>query len=128
MTARTELLATARRAALSLQRSIADKPPETPIETNVQSLNGLAAVIDGLVVDADQCGGVDCMGRVSDGVKLWVTRARLDAAEERVARYETMLRTIADLGQGDLGALGMLMDWESTAKSMAEIARSGLDA
>lgn len=123
---RAELLAMARRAASTLQQSIADKPPETPIETNAQSLNSLAGVIDALLADTDQCGGIDCMGRATDGVKVWVTRNRLEVAETRIARYERTLQSIVGAAEPGFSDLGMLVDWQSTAQAMAHTASSAL--
>lgn len=134
--ARTALLEAAGRASSSLQQSIAAKPPGTPIETNVESLGGLSTLIDALLADASRCGGVDCLGRAIDGVKLWVTRDQFEAmgkrvvqSEERAARheahasrYKATLRAIADAVQTQ-DEMDMLIDWQGTTRAMANAAR-----
>lgn len=123
---RAILLATGQRAAETLARSMADKPADAPIETNAGSLRGLAEVIGALVGEANRCGGVDCMGRSIDGMKLWVTRDRFEEIESRAARYEATLRAIARAAEAG-GDMDMLIDWQGTARAMSTSAQQALD-
>lgn len=123
---RAMMLVTAGRASSTLRQSIADKPPETPIKTNAQSLDGLAGLIDALLADTADCGGSDCMGRSVDGVKMWVIRDRLDAAARRAGRYEAALRAIAQAVGDGRDELDMLVDWQDTAQALARRARAAL--
>ena len=123
---RTKLLAMGRRAAETLAQSVAGKPAETPIETNAGSLRGLADVIEALLEEANRCGDIDCMGRSIDGTKLWVTRDRFEEVERRVARAESTLRAIAGAVQSDGGEMDMLIDWQGTARALAEAAQEAL--
>lgn len=123
---RATMLATAERASASLSQSVTGKPAETVIETNVQSLSGLARVMKVLLEDARACGGVDCMGRTVDGTKLWVTRDRLEAVEQRAQRYEAALRSIASTCADDAGEMDMLVDWQGTARALSALARQTL--
>lgn len=125
--ARVNLLATGRRASQTLAQSMADKPGEAAIETNVGSLRGLAEVIGALVDEANRCGGIDCMGRSVDGTKLWVTRDRFEEVERRASRYEATLRAIAAAVQADGGEMDMLIDWQVTARALAAAARQALE-
>lgn len=123
---RAALLATARNAADSLARSVIDKSDETPIETNIGSLRGLADLIGALVDDARRCGGLDCMGRSIDGTKLWITRDRFEDIERRAALYQAALRTIANAADQSGGEYGMLVDWQGTVDALSATARRAL--
>ncbi|HEU0066390.1 MAG TPA: hypothetical protein VFQ57_04025 [Sphingomonas sp.] len=125
--ARTDLLTTGARACDTLRRSMADKPADTMIETNAQSLTALADVIGSLVDEAGRCGGVDCMGRSIDGTRLWVTLDRFDAVERQAKRYEEALRVIASACSATTNELDMLIDWQGTARSLSATARAALD-
>ncbi|SEN60743.1 hypothetical protein SAMN05192583_3135 [Sphingomonas gellani] len=125
---RARLLETGRRAAETLGRSVADKPDDAPIETNIASLRGLAEVMSSLVDDAHRCGGIDCMGRSVDGVKLWVTRDRFEALERQAVRYGAALAAIAQAGETAGGDMDMLVDWQGTVRALSQVARRTLDA
>lgn len=126
-------LSGALRASSTLARSLVGKADDSPIETDVRSLRGLAEVIDALVEEAKRCGGPDCMGRAVDGVKLWVTQDRLAieaersaAASARLARYEDALRTIGEVQLLDPGGLDMLVDWHGVALQLRDVAQRAL--
>ena len=125
--ARASLLANGQRAAETLARSVAQKPAEMPIETNVGSLRGLSEVIGALVAETNRCGGIDCMGRSVDGTKTWVTRDRLDAVSQRAARLEEALRTIARAAsEAGGGEMDMLVDWQGTVRALGTVAHRAL--
>lgn len=127
MQARVRLIAAGQRAAESLGQSVAGRPGEAPIETNVGSLRGLAEVLSALVEDANRCGGVDCMGRSIDGTKLWVTRDRFEAVEQQAVRYRAALISIAQAGEASGSEFDMLVDWQGTVRALAQAARHALD-
>lgn len=125
--ARANLLANGQRAAETLARSVAEKPGDMPIETNVASLRGLSEVIGALVAETGRCGGPDCMGRSVDGTKTWVTRDRLEAVTQRAARMEEALRTIARAaGEAGGGEMDMLVDWQGTVRALGAVAQRAL--
>lgn len=127
------LLLTAERAAASLGGSLADKPDETNIQTDVRSLRGIAAVVDGLRTSLGRCGGADCMGHSPDGIRTWVraeemNRAsrRADAAEARARLLEAALDRIVACSAMPDGELSMMWDWRDIAAEMAACARAAL--
>ena len=123
---RNTILAVARRTSETLRASILEKPGDMTLETNVQSLQGLADVISFLTDETLRCGGEECMGRSIDGMKLWVTRDRYLELEERASRHASALRAIADAVGSDRDELAMLIDWEGTAQALAATAREAL--
>ena len=115
----------AERAAQALNASLAEKPDEKPIETDVRSLRGLSGVIGGLLGEVDRCGGVDCMGRALDGRRLWVTKDRFDAEKARADHAQACLDAILDAVRVDESRFGMLIDWQSIVTRVERIAQAG---
>lgn len=124
---RATILTVSRRAMETLRGSLADKPGDMTIETDVQSLQGLADVISRLLDEVLRCGGEECMGRSIDGVKLWVARDQYLALEQLNERHTRALRAIAEAISPRPDEMSMLIDWEETAQAFAATARAALE-
>ncbi|MEG3166320.1 hypothetical protein U1701_17160 [Sphingomonas sp. PB2P19] len=67
----------------------------TQIQTNAGILLAIGEVMALMLEDLHACDGTQCMGRAIDGMKLWVTQDRFNAAQKRAVRMEDALRRIA---------------------------------
>ena len=124
---RARVIATGRRAAETLEASVAGKPGDAVIETNVSSLRSLSEVVIALVEDAGRCGGPDCMGRSIDGTRLWVTRDRFETMENRARKLEAALIEIVKAGTLAENEYDMLVDWQGRAGALTQAARRALE-
>lgn len=127
------ILATAGRALAALEGSLDGKPDDTPIQTDVRSLRGLADVMNGLRGPLSRCGGSDCFGHRAEGIRTWVRQeslaeqaARADAAEQRLRQLETALRHVAEATTLPEGQIDILWDWRGVADRAGSIARATL--
>jgi hypothetical protein len=123
---RASAIEDAERALELLSRSLGDKADGHIIETDARSLRGLARVIVELLDETRLCGGIDCMGRMIDGHRFWVTNDRLDLQKKRTERAEDALRQIVTMIESGADRFELLVDWQGLATTSGAIARAAL--
>lgn len=98
---RGEIVKAAERMSRDMIAKISGQDPNAALAIDVRSFRAIATLLGLVAADSSRCGGDDCMGRAVDGIRLWVTKDRLEQSECEVRRLTEAL-TLAELEAGDL--------------------------
>jgi hypothetical protein len=86
------------------------------IAIDIRSFRGIAALLGAVAAESSGCGSSDCMGKMVDGIRFWVTKDQFDAVAQRAAVAENEVERLAAVfdASGLLKEDGLL-DWVISA-------------